>query len=211
MPPELNGYEGRAMVIDPDIFALKDISPLLNMDMEDKALICCPKKDAFDTSMMVMDCAKLQHWSMSKILQDLKDKKADYVDTMTLKWQAALQPNSIKTVPRTYNNLDTITDDTVLLHTTERITQPWSTGLPIDFKRNSPGKYFGLIPKVWLLKLRGKWPSTYQQHPKKEVEMFFLQLFKEALDKGVITKEEAEDEIKINRLRKDIFEKIKTI
>ena len=41
--------------------------------------------------------------------------------------------------------------------------------------------------------------------------MFFLQLFKEVLDKGVITKEEAEDEIKINRLRKDIFEKIKTI
>ncbi|MEN9605095.1 MAG: hypothetical protein RJB39_780 [Candidatus Parcubacteria bacterium] len=211
MPPALNGYEGRAMVIDPDIFALKDISPLFNMDMEGKDLICCAKKDAFDTSMMVMDCGALRHWSMEKILQDLKDKKADYVNIMTLKWQIATKPGSIKTVPRIYNNLDTITDDTVFLHTTDRLTQPWSTGLPIDFKRNDPGRYFGFIPKVWLLKLRGKWPSTYQPHPDKKVESFFLTLFKEALDKGVITKEEIDAEIAVNRLRKDIWEKIKTI
>ncbi len=211
MPPELNEYEGRALVIDPDIFALRDISPLFNMDMEGKDIMCCSKKDAFDTSMMVMNCTGLTHWSMANILNDLKSKKVDYINIMNLKWHNQVKPNSIKTVPRIYNNLDTVTDDTVFLHTTERITQPWSTGLPIDFKRNDPGKYFGIIPKIWLLKLRGKWPSTYQPHPKKEIETLFLTLFKETMDKGVITKEEAEAEIAINRLRKDIFEKIKSL
>ena len=34
MPPELMGYEGRAVVIDPDTFALKDIAPLFEMDLK---------------------------------------------------------------------------------------------------------------------------------------------------------------------------------
>ena len=40
MPPELMGYQGRAVVIDPDIFAIDDIWDLLSRDMQGKAIMC---------------------------------------------------------------------------------------------------------------------------------------------------------------------------
>jgi hypothetical protein len=206
MPPELNGYEGRAMVIDPDIFAQSDVSEFFNQDLEGKMLACCGKKDAFDTSVMLMDCAKLKDWSMENILSKLKNKSLDYSEVMEIKF---LDKNEIKQIDRIYNNLDTLTSDTVLVHTTNRLTQPWSTGLKIDFTRNNPGRYLGLIPKIPVLRLMGKWPSTYQPHPDKRVEQMFFNLLKEALTNHIVSKGELEEEVKNNRLRKDIFQKIK--
>jgi len=40
MPPELMGYRGRAVVIDPDIFAVGDVWELLSRDMQGKAVMC---------------------------------------------------------------------------------------------------------------------------------------------------------------------------
>jgi hypothetical protein len=44
MPPELMGYEGRAIVIDPDVFAVGDVFELLSRDMAGKALMCRARK-----------------------------------------------------------------------------------------------------------------------------------------------------------------------
>ena len=44
LPPELAmHYGGRSVVIDPDIFALSDISPLFEMDMNGKAVATCKR------------------------------------------------------------------------------------------------------------------------------------------------------------------------
>ena len=43
MPPEVMGYEGRAVVLDPDIFALGDIWDLLSCDMGGKAILARPR------------------------------------------------------------------------------------------------------------------------------------------------------------------------
>ena len=40
LPPQLMGYQGRALVMDPDIFAVSDINELLMRDMEGKAIFC---------------------------------------------------------------------------------------------------------------------------------------------------------------------------
>ena len=39
-PPKLMGYQGRAIVIDPDCFAVGDIWDLFTRDMQGKALMC---------------------------------------------------------------------------------------------------------------------------------------------------------------------------
>ena len=44
MPPELMGYQGRAVVIDPDIFAIGDVWDLLSRDMQGKAILCRPRR-----------------------------------------------------------------------------------------------------------------------------------------------------------------------
>src|SRR5689334_19077666 len=40
MPPELMGYQGRAIVIDPDVFAVGDVMELMDRDMQGKAIVC---------------------------------------------------------------------------------------------------------------------------------------------------------------------------
>lgn len=39
-PPRLTGCEGRAIVVDPDIYAVGDIRELLYLDMRGKAIMC---------------------------------------------------------------------------------------------------------------------------------------------------------------------------
>ena len=43
LPPELMGYQGRALVIDPDVFAVGDVWELLSRDMQGKAIMCRPR------------------------------------------------------------------------------------------------------------------------------------------------------------------------
>ena len=40
LAPELMGYEGRAVVVDPDVFAVGDVYELLTRDMAGKAIMC---------------------------------------------------------------------------------------------------------------------------------------------------------------------------
>jgi lipopolysaccharide biosynthesis glycosyltransferase len=41
MPPELMNYSGRAVVIDPDIFSIKDISSLFTLDLKGSPIADC--------------------------------------------------------------------------------------------------------------------------------------------------------------------------
>ncbi len=67
MPPELMGCEGRAVVMDPDIFAAGDIWALLERDMEGAAILCRARsgskgrRGVMASSVMLLDCAKLTH------------------------------------------------------------------------------------------------------------------------------------------------------
>ena len=40
MPPELMNYQGRAVIVDPDVFAVGDVWELLSRDMGGKAILC---------------------------------------------------------------------------------------------------------------------------------------------------------------------------
>lgn len=206
MAPELMNYQGKAVVIDPDIFAVKDISGIFDLDMQGKSIAACNKKDAWDTSFMLMDCAKLTHWKMESILQGLADKKIDYVSDVT---SLNREPKeSLLSIPRIWNNLDTLTPETLAVHMTNRITQPWSTGLPIDFTRNKMPKIFGIIPREPVHKLLGKYSTHYQKHPDSRIEELFFTLVKEALAVGGISRELIQSEINKKHVRSDLFQKI---
>ena len=90
LPPELMGYEGRAVLVDPDVFAAGDIWELLTRDMGGKAIMCRrrpPKKTGpggWATSVMLLDCAKLQHWRTEEAFDELFAFKRDYIDWIEL-------------------------------------------------------------------------------------------------------------------------------
>ncbi|MDO8565347.1 MAG: hypothetical protein Q7R67_01885 [bacterium] len=203
MPPELMGFRGRAVVIDPDVFFLADVNELFNMDMQGKAIACTRyhEKDMWESSLMLLDCAKLTHWKAKEILKKFVEKELDYLDIVRLR-----KETSILEIPRVWNSFDKITPETKVLHTTKRLTQPWKTGLPIDFTPSPMPKFFGIIPRELVHKLLGKYPTHYLPHPNKEVEEFFIALVRETYKAGQITEEEIRTAVEKRHVRADLFE-----
>ena len=210
LPPQLQEYQGRSLVIDPDVFALADVYDLMARDMNDKGILCrkieSKQSDSYHyaSSVMLLDCSKLTHWKWERQIDEMFDLKLDYRTWISLLTETE---NLIGPLEDEWNHFDTLSDKTKLLHNTSRITQPWKTGLPIDFtpKRQSlKSKVLGQI-KV-LLRRRRRQHSRYQRHPDPSQERFFFSLLKECVDQGHLTEDFLRTEIQKEHLRPDALE-----
>ena len=203
MPPEIMGYEGRAIVIDPDVFAVGDINELLDRDMEGKAIFAKHRpghkglSDYVASSVMLLDCAKLTHWNVKEQFEQMFAGDMDYEDWIALRTEPA---GTIGYLEPFWNDFDRLGSDTRLIHNTKRRTQPWKTGLPIDFT-NRP------IKILRMLGLSGyKRKGKYLRHPDPRQEQFFFSLLQECLDAGDITRQQIEAEMAQNHVRHDAFD-----
>ncbi|MEX0910012.1 MAG: hypothetical protein WDZ75_01825 [Candidatus Paceibacterota bacterium] len=199
MPPEIMGYEGRAVVIDPDVFAVKDIRPLFDTDMEEAGVACCKRESFWDTSVMLLENSKL-NWEIADILKKFSEKELNYNTAIRKVFE-----EPVKEISRKWNSLDELTDTTHIIHYTRQRTQPWKTGLPYTVTPRSLGKKWGIIPKEWLPEGRKRYPTHYQKHPDKEARNFFFEVLKNALRDGVITKDQIEKETREKRIRPDLL------
>jgi hypothetical protein len=222
--PQLMNYQGKALLVDPDVFALGDVYDLLNMDMNGKAIICRHVPGGYRgngnpyyaTSVMLLDCEKLKHWKWNDHIDMLFNKTMDYGDWISLKNE---NPKTIGALGAEWNDFDTLTPQTKLLHTTERMTQPWRTGLPVDFdtttqkqssNQSRAHKVKQLVKSLFGLGSLQKQDQeqVYLQHPDLNQERFILKLIKDALNSGVVTETYLNEEINNSNLRKDIFLKL---
>ncbi len=224
-PPERMGYEGRAVIIDPDIFAVGDIYELLSRDMEGKAVMGRPRwnketdrekalqkgkeKGTVATSVMLLDCAKLTHWRAEEQFGELFEFKRDYK-----RWIGLLDepPENIGLFEREWNDFDRLAPETKLLHNTKRRTQPWKTGLPVDY---TPADKFKKFPPLRALnRLRaqvfGEYGllGRYAPHPDPNQEQFFFGLLRECLEKGIVDEALLREEMRTNHVRHDALEVI---
>lgn len=212
-PPELMGYQGRALVIDPDVFAQGDVWELLSRDMGGHAVLCRAKTGrkgrggAFATSVMLLDCALLRHWNLERDFGALFSGERDYMDWIGLQRE---DPSTIGPLEPEWNDFDHLTPQTRLLHNTKRWTQPWKTGLPVDFR---PADSFRLFPpRHWLRRARRalfgdyRFAGSYRRHPDPTQERFFFDLLGECLRAGVVDEARLRAEIANRHLRPDAFE-----
>jgi len=204
-PPEIMGFEGRAVIIDPDIFAVGDVADLLERDMQGKAVFARPRfghngrPDYLATSVMLLDCARLRHWKLQENFNQLFRFERDYEDWVTL----ALEPrDSIGFLEEHWNDFDRLTPETRLLHNTKRRTQPWKTGLPIDFTNRIPIPFVSRLIGSDGIKL----PLRYKRHPDLRQEQFFFALLRECLEQGLVTESFLALEIARNHVRQDAIE-----
>lgn len=201
-PPSLMNFEGKAVVTDPDCFAVGDVAELLGRDMGGKAIMAVPRpghnrrNDYIATSVMLLDCARLRRWDFDKDLDDLFAHRFDYVDWIELKRE---QPETIGFLEPEWNAFDRLTEDTKILHTTKRRTQPWKTGLPVDFTLRERGAL------DFLRRLRRR---RYEAHPDPRQEAFVYSLLAEMLDQGKLSKQELVEEMAANHIRHDSLELI---
>lgn len=202
---EKSGYQGRAIVLDPDIFAVGDIMDLFEHDMQEKAILARPRaghngrEDYIATSVMLLDCARLTHWNMAENFERMFRGELDYEDWIIL----ATEPReSIGPLDTVWNDFDRLGPDTQLLHNTKRRTQPWKTGLPIDFTNRVPlvGRW---VPGIQL-------PGRYKIHPDPRQEALFFAFLRECLESGEMSEAQLRHEMAENHVRHDALERART-
>ncbi len=213
MPPKLMNYRGRAVVIDPDVFAVGDINELLQRDMAGAAIMGRRrsgkpgKQSQVATSVMLLDCAQLTHWDAERDFDALFRFEKDYKDWMVLAYEDVAGIGDLESCWNDFDNLDA---NTRLLHNTKRRTQPWKTGLPVDY---TPADKFKDKPVLASLnRLRARlfgdygWLGLYREHPDRSQQNMFFGLLKECLESGHVTEQLVRDEIGRNHVRRDAFE-----
>jgi hypothetical protein len=212
MPPELMGYKGRSIVVDPDVFCVSDAVPLLNRDMGGKALMARKRKGGakdseFASSVMLLDNARLKHWQVEKNFDEMFAFTRDYMDWISLRLEP---PQSIGILEPVWNDFDRLAPDTRFIHNTHRNTQPWKTGLPVDYR--PPQKKNSLKPaNIWhrvRRSLFGEYAllGRYKPHPDQNQERLFFALLKECLEKGIVTRGMIEEQMHSNHVRHDALE-----
>ena len=213
MPPERMGYQGRAVVVDPDVFAVGDIWELLSRDMQGASIMCRPrsghkeKQGVLATSVMLLDCGQLKHWHCEEQFNELFTFKRDYAKWIGLFYESR---ETIKLLENEWNDFDKLTPQTRLLHNTKRRTQPWKTGLPVDFL--PPEKPAGIPWLGWIHRMRRRifgdyaFLGHYVRHPDPQQERFFFGLLRECVEKGIISEDLLKDEMRQNHVRHDAFQ-----
>jgi hypothetical protein len=199
--PDVVGHQGFALVTDPDVFAVGDVGKLFTRDFQGKAIWCRPRPgfdkitDPLATSVMLLDCGKLPHWRFAEDLEALWAHRIDYLDWINLKREKL---ETIGLLEPEWNDFDRLTPRTKLLHNTRRRTQPWKTGLPIDFTfRERKGLINLALPIVRMVAPR------YTRHPDRNQEAYFYALLAEAVDCGSIPPAEVERHVRLGHVRPD--------
>ena len=210
MPPKLMGYKGRALVVDPDVFAVQDVWELLTRDMQGKAIMCRGSKfknGAFASSVMLLDCEKLKHWDVEKGFNELFEGKRDYHNWISLLME---DRNTIGTFEDEWNDFDKLTPKTKMIHNTRRRTQPWKTGLKVDY---TPTEFVPVIG--WIMRMRRKLfgdhalLGRYARHPDPKQEALFFSLLKGAYEEGLVTDAQIKEAMEKNYIRHDSVEVMK--
>ena len=213
MPPKLMNWEGRAVVTDPDVFAVGDVNELLDRDMGESAVMGrhrsgkSEKEYQVATSVMLMDCARLKHWDVESDFDQLFRGEKDYKEWMVLAYE---DPKNIGYLADCWNDFDNLDDNTRLIHNTKRKTQPWKTGLPVDYTPANKFKNKPLLASLNRLRARvfGEYGllGHYKEHPDRRQEEFFFGLLKECIETGHVSEELVREEISKNHVRHDAFE-----
>ena len=114
-----------------------------------------------------------------------------------------------------WNDFDRLTAGTKLLHNTKRKTQPWKTGLPVDYTPADKLKKYPVLHKLnqWRAGLLGEYAllGKYQPHPDQRQERLFFDLLRECLENGVIDESVVRDEMARNHVRHDALEVVEQL
>jgi hypothetical protein len=201
-PPTLMNFEGRALVTDPDCFGVGDVADLIERDMEGKAIMAVPRPgynrqaDYIATSVMLLDTRRLKHWQFDADLDDLFSHRLDYVDWIELKRE---DRSTIGLLESQWNDFDRLDERTGILHTTKRRTQPWKTGLPVDYTLRERGPFD--FVRRWSRR-------HYEAHPDPRQEAFVYSLLADLVDTGEVSRDELRDEMAANHVRHDSLQLI---
>lgn len=137
--PSLHGYEGRAIYLDADQLVLADVHELAAQLTGSYSLALVNEPEGHfgnkpvgrhnQTSVMVLDCARLQDWDPARMFDGVIPNRAEpgpgqirYRDFMMLSW---FDPKRIQPLDPRWNHFNIVRPDTRLTHFSHVRSQPW--------------------------------------------------------------------------------------
>jgi hypothetical protein len=156
---------------------------------------------------MLLDNQKLRHWNVEAHFEEMFRFERDYMNWITLQTEPQ---ESIGLLEPYWNDFDRLTPETRMVHNTRRRTQPWKSGLKVDFR--PPEKAGSLRPAHVLNRVRraiaGEYGllGRYKPHPDPNQERLFFALLKECLELGIVTRDMIREHMRLNHVRHDAFE-----
>lgn len=137
--PKLNNYHGRAIYLDADQLVFADINELSDLlDSKHAIALVNQPKGTFgnksvgqhnQTSVMVMDCAKLQDWDPDTMFQNVVNNRAQlvegqihYREFMMLSW---VDQSKIQSIDPSWNHFNIVEPDSKITHFSHVRSQPW--------------------------------------------------------------------------------------
>ena len=192
MPPELMDYQGRAVVVDPDVFAVGDIFELLTRDMAGKAIMCRTRAGAkrisdgnYASSVMLLDCAKLRHWQVEKQFRELFTFERDYRKWINLQYEEPEHHRAARAGVERLRPADRADQDGAQHPAQDPAVEERAAG------RLHPGRDQPAVPADRLAdarrrKLFGDYGllGSYISHPDRNQEHLFFGLLRECVEQG---------------------------
>ena len=203
----LSGKEQGYLLTDPDVFPILDPFKSLKkeFDLQASSLFVCPNKTqspnlddgfkSYATSVFYRSPReKKALWDYENLIEKLFRGEISYRSLIQFEF---LSSSKIGELDDRFNSFDKIEDETILLHNTGRVTQPWKTGLPIDFVNHKISKWNRFKKRLFLKRDR------YLSHPSKKQEILFFDNLRYALENNFITKDYIEYSIRKRFIRPD--------
>ncbi len=137
--PQICGYEGINIYLDADQLVLTDIHQLAQ-ELDSSHVVGCvreiegtfagkPVEERNETSVMVLNCAKLRAWDPDRLFENVvknkakpKDGEIRYRDFMKLTW---FDRDLIQAIDPRWNHYNIVRDDSKLVHFSHVREQPW--------------------------------------------------------------------------------------
>lgn len=125
--PRLCGYKGRAIYLDADMLALRDVDELWSLSLKQHHVLYSrqsPDGAGARFSVLLLDCSRLD-WSGERVVQALDAGRCSYEQLMLE--LCMVQPERKRDgIPEEWNSLDRyVPGETALIHYTSVPTQPW--------------------------------------------------------------------------------------
>ena len=197
------------LIVDPDIFAVTNPIPEIEKILDNKIDIYCTKiNNQLRSEVMILNLKK-NIWDFESIINDLFSQKIDYSDLINLKF---IEKKKIKIINNKFNEHDNIRTNTIFLHTSNRLTQPWKEGLKINFKTYFSKKYIikNYIKYIFRMSYDEKAISSkYIKHKNEQVLRFVCELFEEAYKNKFIKVSDIKFAINNKFISKNFFNRLR--
>ena len=127
-------YQGRSLVVDPDVFCISNVNELLRATC--RALPSWPATAPAPSSGLGLERHAARQCEAHPLerAQQLRGDVRLRARLHEMDHAAARAAGSIAPLEEVWNDFDRLTPETRMIHNTKRQTQPWKSGLPVDFR-----------------------------------------------------------------------------